>query len=140
MAIVIQGYDLLFIFIVNLLCFRAASTAYGSSQARGLTGAAAASLRHSHSKIHASYATYTTAYGNTGSFTHWARPGFEPSSSWTLVRLNSAELQRNSYDLLFICVPWFGRTSFALSEYSDHRNIHDSFDPQKSFLFSVTFC
>ena len=29
--------------------------------------------------------TYTAAYGNAGSLTHWARPGIEPASSWTLV-------------------------------------------------------
>ena len=26
--------------------------------------------------------TYTTAHSNTGSLTHWVRPGFEPVSSW----------------------------------------------------------
>ena len=30
-------------------------------------------------------ATYTTAHGNTGSLTHWARPGIEPTTSWFLV-------------------------------------------------------
>ena len=29
--------------------------------------------------------TYTTAHGNAGSLTHWARPGVKPSSSWMLV-------------------------------------------------------
>ena len=29
--------------------------------------------------------TYTTAYGNTGSLIHWARPGIKPTSSWMLV-------------------------------------------------------
>jgi len=27
-------------------------------------------------------ATYTTANGNIGSLTHWARPGIEPATSW----------------------------------------------------------
>ena len=40
--------DLCFVFFVFFL-FRAASTAYGRSQARGQVGAIAASLRHSHS-------------------------------------------------------------------------------------------
>ena len=44
--------------------------AYGSSQAKGPTGAAAVSLSHIH--------------GNTGSLTHWARPGMECASSWIL--------------------------------------------------------
>jgi len=35
--------------------------------------------------------TYTTAHGNTGSLTHWARPGIKPASSWTLVGFVSAE-------------------------------------------------
>ena len=30
-------------------------------------------------------ATHTTAHGNTGSLTHWARPRIEPASSWILV-------------------------------------------------------
>ena len=57
--------------------------AYGGSQARGWIGAAAASLHHSHSG--AASATYTTAHGNGGSLTCWARPGIEPTSSWILV-------------------------------------------------------
>ena len=36
-------------FLLLLFLFRAASAVYGSSQATGLIGAAAASLRHSHS-------------------------------------------------------------------------------------------
>ena len=42
-------YIYFFIFIFYFLLYRAASTAYGGSQARGLIGAIAASLRHSHS-------------------------------------------------------------------------------------------
>ena len=30
--------------------------------------------------------TYTTAHGNAGYLTHWARPGIESASSWILVR------------------------------------------------------
>ena len=64
-----------------------APTAYGDSQGRGLIGATTASLCHSHSNagIWATSATYTTAHGNTGSLTHWARPGVEPPTSWFLV-------------------------------------------------------
>ena len=55
-------YFLLFIYFVFLL-FRAAPMAYEGSQARGRTGATAASLHHSHSQggIRAPSATYTTA-------------------------------------------------------------------------------
>ena len=39
------------------------------------------------------YTSYTTAPGNAGSLTHWARPGMEPASSWILVRFISTELR-----------------------------------------------
>ena len=35
-------------------------------------------------QIRAAFATYTTAHGNTGSLTPWARPGIKPTSSWIL--------------------------------------------------------
>ena len=35
-----------------------------------------------HLGIRASSATHTTAHGNAGSLTHWARPGIRPTSSW----------------------------------------------------------
>ena len=42
-------------------------------------------------QIQATSSTYTTAHGNAGSLTHWARPGIEPASSWLLSRFVSAE-------------------------------------------------
>ena len=36
-------------------------------------------------QIWAMSVTYTTAHGNTGSLTHWARAGTEPATSWFLV-------------------------------------------------------
>ena len=36
--------------------------------------------------IQAESSNYTTAHGNTGSLTHWARPGIKPTTSWFLVR------------------------------------------------------
>ena len=52
-----------FCFVLLCFClFRATPVAYGSSQARGRIRAA----------------TYTTAHVNTGSLTHWSRPGIEP--------------------------------------------------------------
>ena len=49
----------------------AVPVAYGSSQARGQIGAAAAGLQHSHSNSGSELsAIYTTANGNTGSLTH----------------------------------------------------------------------
>ena len=60
-----------FCFCCVFLLFRATLAAYGGSQARGLIGAIAASLCHSHSnvRIPAASATYTTAHGNAGYLT-----------------------------------------------------------------------
>ena len=54
--------------------FRATPPAYGSSQARGRVGAAAASLLHSHSNLDPSCICYVH-HSNTGSLTHWVRDG-----------------------------------------------------------------
>ena len=69
----ISVFFFVFFFLFFFCLFRPTSAAYGGSQARGLIGATAAGLRHSHS--------------NSGSLTHWARPGIKPNSSWILVRL-----------------------------------------------------
>ena len=52
--------------------FRAASVAYGGSQARGQIRALAASLRYSHSNVGSELRVqiYTTAHGNARSRTH----------------------------------------------------------------------
>ena len=76
------SYFILFYFI--LLIFRATTTTYGSSQARGWIRAAAASLHPSHSNL-GSKPAYTTAHGNARSLTHWLRLGKEQVSSWMLV-------------------------------------------------------
>ena len=36
-------------------------------------------------RIWAASSTYTTAHGNAGSLTHWARPGTEPTTLWFLI-------------------------------------------------------
>ena len=75
----------LFLFFFFLL-FRAAYVAYGSSKARGPIWATG--LSHSHrqqGRIPAASAEYTTAHGNSGYLTHWARL----ISSWTLVRFTT---------------------------------------------------
>ena len=64
----------------SFLSFRAAPTAYGVSQARGLIRAVAAGLHHSS--------------GNAGPLTHWSRPGIEPMSSWMLVGSLTSEPRR----------------------------------------------
>ena len=85
------------IYLFTYYLFRATPAAYGSAQARGGIGAAAAGLHYSHSSIGiwATFVTYTSAYGNTRSLTHWERPGIEPTSSWTLVGLLTTEPQQD---------------------------------------------
>ena len=43
--------------------------------------------------IQATSLIYTIAHGNTGSLTHWVRPGIKPASSWILVGFVSAAPQ-----------------------------------------------
>ena len=54
------------LFCVCVSFSRATPMAYGGSQPRGLIGAVASGLHHSH--------------GNSGSLTNRARPGMEPAS------------------------------------------------------------
>ena len=58
--------------------------AYGSFQARGGTGAAAASLHHSHSSVGSCLACDLHPR-NTGTLTHREGPGIEPASTRILV-------------------------------------------------------
>ena len=44
--------------------------------------------------IPAESATYTTAFSNTISLTHWGRPGIKPTTSWFLVRFVSAAVRQ----------------------------------------------
>ena len=78
------------LFVCLFWLFRATPAAYGCSQDR-VTG-----LNRSRScwpppqpqqhRIQASSVPYTTAYSNSGSLTHWARPGIKSTSLWILVR------------------------------------------------------
>ena len=74
---------------------RAAPVAYGSSQARGWTLSCSCqpTPQPQQLKIQAASVTYTTAHGNARSLTCWARSGMEPTSSWILVRFNTAKPQ-----------------------------------------------
>ena len=58
-------------YYLSFVFFRAASRAYGGTQARGPIRAVAAGLYHSHSNAHirAASATHTTAHDNTRSLT-----------------------------------------------------------------------
>ena len=59
-------------------------------------------LRLQQRQIRALSATYTVAYGNAGSLTHWTGPGIEPTSSWILVEFVTDEPDGNSY----VCFCW----------------------------------
>ena len=87
----------LLIFCLFFFFFRATPGAYGSSQARNLIGAVAASLQHSHSNTRAKpSATYTTAHGNAGSLTGAGM--VVATSSWILVRFVTNETQQELPD------------------------------------------
>ena len=76
--------------------FRAAPAAYGSSWARGRSGAAAVVLRHNHmgAKLHLRPTPQLT--GNARSLSPWARPGIEPIILQTLcLVLNLLSRNRN---------------------------------------------
>ena len=79
-------------FIYFILFFRATPTAYGGSLARSRIGAIATGLCYSRSNsgFEPCLVTYTTAQGNAGYLTHWARPGIKPTTSWILVGFVSA--------------------------------------------------
>ena len=74
--------------------FGAALKAYGGSQARGRIGTAATSLHRSHrptpqpQQVRSAFVTYTTAHGNAGSLTHWARPG-----DWTCTLMDTSQIR-----------------------------------------------
>ena len=45
--------------------------------------------------------TYTTAHSNTGSLTHWTRPGIEPATLWFLVGfISTAPHQEQQFCLI----------------------------------------
>ena len=90
--------EMYFYFIFCLL--RAAPAAYGGSQARDWIWGVAAGLHHSHSNTGYEMHPPPSPHGNGRSSTHWARPGIEPLSSWTLVRFVSTELRWELWDAI----------------------------------------
>ena len=52
-------------------------------------------------RIRVTSVSYTTAYGNTGSLPHGARPGIKPASSWILVSFVSTEAQQELHGVRF---------------------------------------
>ena len=94
-----------FLFFFLSCLFRAEPVAYGSSQARGRIGAAAAGLHHNHSNSrpepHLQPTPQLTAMPDP--LTHWVRPGIRPASSGMLVRFVSTEPQWELHDFFFLC-------------------------------------
>ena len=122
----------LFIYLFIFLLFGAVPVAYGGSQARDQIGGTAAGLRHSHNnaRFWATSATYSTAHGNTGSLTQWARPGIEPATSWFLVWFVSTVPQQELCSLplspallLFPSLPCSSFASVLLSH--SYQALHD---------------
>ena len=59
-------------------------------------------LKPEQHQISATSVTYTTAGGNAKCLTHWARPGMEPTASWTLRWVfNLLSHNRNSHIFYF---------------------------------------
>ena len=59
--------------------------------------------------IRATSAIYITAHDNTGSVSHWTRPGIEPASSWIPVGFITTEPQRELWFFLLVgstCLRW----------------------------------
>ena len=71
---------------------RAAPAAYRSSQARGLNGAAAAGLHHSHSRSELRLRPTPQLMATSDPYPTEG-PGIEPTSSWVLVGLITTEPQ-----------------------------------------------
>ena len=65
--------------------------------------------------IWATFVTYTTAHGNTGSLTQWARPGITPASLRILVRFVTIEPQ---WELLYSHM--YELIIFHLTFYHEH--------------------
>ena len=49
---------------------------------------------------------YTTAHNNARSFTHWERPGIEPTSSWILVNFINHWATKGTPPVMFCVLAW----------------------------------
>ena len=87
-----------FIKISKTFFFMATHAAYGNSQAWGRScWPMPQPWQH---RIWATSVNYVAACGNTRSLTHWARPGVESKSSWTLLWVfNQVSHSGNTQDL-----------------------------------------
>ena len=98
-------------FLSFLFFFRAAPMAYGSPQVKSQNQDCICqpTPQSQQCRIQAASATYTIAHRNTGSLTHWARPGIKPLSSWIEVGFVTTEPQRELpltlSESMFTCSP-----------------------------------
>ena len=96
----------LFVFLFPFFFFsrllKATSVAYEGSQARNWSCSCWPTPQPQQWRIWATSSTHTTAYGNTGSLTHWARSGIKPASLWMLVRFISTELWQELLSSFFV--------------------------------------
>ena len=77
-------------FFLSFISLGLAPMAYGGSQDRGSNQSCWPMPEPQQCQIRATSATYTTAYGNARSLTHWVKPGSKPATSWFLVGFVSA--------------------------------------------------
>ena len=106
--------------------FRATPMTYGSSQARGSNKSYSfwPMPQPQQLGIWAASVTYTIAQGNTGSLSHWVRPGIESASSWTVVKFLTGWAMMGTPDESFFIINgcWIFVTS-AFYIYWDDRMI-----------------
>ena len=91
------------IFSLFFVFFRAASAAYGGSQARGLNLSCScqSTPQPQQCGIRTMYSPYTTVRGNARSWTHWVRPGIKPTSLWILVGFITTEPRQELFFFFF---------------------------------------
>ena len=121
------------LFYFSFLFFMITPEAYESSHGRWQIEAAAAGLHHSHSDTgsQSPSVTYTEAYGDTGSLTHWTRPGIKPVSSWIPVRFVTTEPQRE-LPLVSLCnSPISVPLCLSLSSPGNHKS---------AFCYNISVC
>ena len=93
----------LFFFLFFLVM--AAPAAYGSSQARGRIEAATVAYATAMATMDSSCICCLHC-SNTRSLTHWARPGIEPTSSWTVCLVLNQLNQWELHGFFFFFLRW----------------------------------
>ena len=85
--------------------------------------------------IWAASMTYTTAHGNAGPLTHWARPGMQPTTSWFLAGFISTVPRRKLRELLLVKKQ---TTNQRFSEIRmNHTRLNELMRDHHSYLFGI---